>query len=84
VSRYPVSSGDLRLPGVEERGHVFHLRLEEPVEDCLALRSGRDVRVPWLRACCSCGWAARDDQRTSLEENSHWRWLQHARAADAL
>jgi hypothetical protein len=70
---YPVHV-ELYLVGQEMRGHVFHVHVEEPVEGTLALHAGRDVRMPWLRAACSCGWVAVDDERCTIEENALWHW----------
>lgn len=63
----------LWLTGYEQDGHVFHVVVEES-SGALATMRGEDVEMPWLRAACSCGWKADDDQRTTIEENSMWRW----------
>lgn len=68
----------LYLPGDTREGHTFHITVEEWSGGWSLIR-GESVRAPWLRASCTCGWQATDDQRTTIEENSHWRWLEHAK-----
>lgn len=71
--------GPFYIVGASTRdgAHRFGLSLEEVIEGHTHMVSREIVRTVWLRATCSCGWRAGAKQRTSLEENSHWRWEQH-------
>lgn len=66
----------LGLCGDIRDGHTFFLQVEER-SGSLAWMGGQDVDQPWLRAACDCGWKATTKQRTTLEENSYWRWCLH-------
>lgn len=67
----------LGLVADERDGHVFHLHVEEIAEGGMAWIDGADCARPWLRAACSCGWKAQDEERFTIEENAYWKWLQH-------
>ena len=69
----------LTTPCDEREGHAYHLRVEES-SGSTAWVGGTDVLMPWLRAACSCGWVAPDEQRFTLEENAHHAWLSHLTA----
>lgn len=64
----------LYLAGTELDGHVLHLHVEEGSGSYGTIR-GEDVEMPWLRAACSCGWRAGEDERFTIEENAHHLWV---------
>ena len=68
----------LGLCGARRGTYVFMVRVEER-SGSMALMDGETVEMPWLRACCTCGWKARRKERMTVEENAHWQWLNHVR-----
>lgn len=72
----PLVCGYLTCIGDERDGHTFFVTVEGAAPG-VALIRGDEVRQPWLRATCSCGWKATDDERFTIVENAHHLWLQH-------
>lgn len=52
--------------------HVFHLRIEESSGDFMLAGSEGEFEMPWLRACCACGWAS--GKRFTVDDNVRWDW----------
>lgn len=59
--------------------HQFHLRIEESSGDFMLAGSEGEFEMPWLRACCSCGWAS--GTRFTIDENARWDWSKHVNSA---
>lgn len=74
----PIVLGPFIVPESTVRGHDIRLIVWGAAT--LGRQDGEDVRKPWLRAACSCGWMS--GQRSSIEDNAFHDWADHAHEAE--
>lgn len=54
--------------------HVFWLRIEGSSGDYMLAGREGEFLMPWLRACCACGWAS--ERHFTIDDNARWDWQQ--------